>query len=277
MQKTPISLKDGDILYLGTWNPMSPGEFVPDHPHGNHYEITIVTRGRGKMYTDNILTKVSEGDIYLSFPFDHHRIESDNDSILRYDFISFTVTNANFSAEFAKVWIDNISAKKRVIRCDEICRLLGELISENNYSDDELSTSLISSIFTNLVITFLRKFATDIKKKSANINLCCDIISYIDANFYSISYLEDISKALGYHYNYMTGIFHKTTGLSLSKYYTTRKLELARTLLTVDGLKISDVAKKLRYSSVQAFSKSFYKHYLFYPREYLRQFPKNNK
>lgn len=268
--RVPLSLKDGDILYIGSWEPVLLGEYVPDHPHGNHYEITIVTGGRGKIYTDNIPSRVSEGDIYLSFPFDRHRIESDQDSILRYDFISFTVTNATYSTEFAKIWIDNFSASKRVIRNDEIRSLLNELIRENSSSEDKLTEEILSIIFSKLLITFLRQLAQNIEKNPSGVALCCDIISYIDANFYHITSLKDISRALGYHYNYLTAVFHKMTSLSLSKYYTTRKLELARTLLTVDGMKISDVAKKLNYSSVQAFSKSFYKHYLFYPREFLK-------
>lgn len=258
-----ISLTNGDILYS---NKSSPGEGVPDHPHGSHYEITIVTEGSGTMYTDSIPTKVKKGDIYFSFPFDHHKIDADKDSRIRYNFISFTVTNPNYATEFAKIWIENISAQKRICDNSEIAYLTEKII-ETAAEKDVFQFETLDNLLTIMMISIIRHYGIQTGKPKRSTELCCEIIGYIDSHFNSITRLEDISKALGYHYNYLTSVFHKTTHLSLSKYFITRKLEIAKRLLSQDGKSVTEVARLLNYSSTQSFDKSFYKHYLICPKD----------
>lgn len=261
-----LSLSDGDILFLGNWDPGTPAESVPDHPHGNHYEITIVTSGEGTMYTDSIPTSVKEGDIYLSFPFDHHRVDAAKNSVLRYDFISFTVTNPAYSAEFAKIWIENISAQKRLCDNNKIAFLLEEIIDASK-EKNEFQTEELDNLLTIMMISIIRHYGIQTGKPKRSTELCSEIIGYIDSHFNSITRLEDISKALGYHYNYLTSVFHKTTHLSLSKYFITRKLEIAKRLLSQEGKTVTEVAETLNYSSIQSFDKSFRKHYLICPKD----------
>ena len=259
-----LSLKDGDIIYFGK---SAEGEYVPDHLHGSLYEITVVTEGFGTMYTDGIPTAVKKGDVYLSFPFDHHKIESDSSCRMCFDFISFTVTNPEYASEFAKIWIDNISAQKRLRACSEIADIISAFLNERQNGIDEYKNEIYDILLSRLIITYISRFGSDIGKASNNANLCCEIISYIDANFYDIKHLRDIGTALGYHYNYLSGVFRNSTKLSLDKYYTTRKMEIARTLLAKEGTTVTKTAKILGYSDVQSFSKSFYKHFLKHPKD----------
>ena len=261
--KKIVSFTNGKLLYSGN---SDIGEVVPDHMHGSYYEITIVTRGKGVMYTDSIPTNVKEGDIYISFPFDHHRIETDKEDKMCFNFISFTVTNPNYTTEFAKIWIDNISAQKRLCDNNKIAFLLKEIIDASK-EKNEFQTEVLDNLLTIMMISIIRHYGIQTGKPKRSTELCSEIIGYIDSHFNSITRLKDISKALGYHYNYLTSVFHKTTHLSLSKYFITRKLEFARQLLSQDGKSVTEVARLLNYSSTQSFDKSFYKHYLICPKD----------
>ena len=256
-----LSFKNGSLLYSG-----HSGEELPNHPHGSFYEINVVTDGYGKMYTDNIPTSVKKGDIYLSFPFDYHKSHADDGCDMHYTSISFTVTNPLFTTEFAKIWINNISAKKRLFNNDRIAFLVEEIIDASK-EKNEFQTEELDNLLTIMMISIISHYGIQTGKPKRSTELCSEIIGYIDSHFNSITRLEDISKALGYHYNYLTSVFHKTTHLSLSKYFITRKLEFARQLLSRDGKSVTEVARLLNYSSTQSFDKSFYKHHLICPKD----------
>jgi len=83
--------------------------------------------------------------------------------------------------------------------------------------------------------------------------------------------LEELSEATGYSYGYLSDLFRKTTGNSLSGYYHAKKLEAARLLLLENKLQVTEIAEMLNYASVYAFSKAFHRQYGVSPRQYRKQ------
>jgi YesN/AraC family two-component response regulator len=84
-------------------------------------------------------------------------------------------------------------------------------------------------------------------------------IRYIHSNLLEPFNVRDIAAALNLHPNYLTALFHKEAGLTLTAYIKRLKLEEAKRLLLESWNSITEVAEILGYSSVSYFSKDFHR------------------
>lgn len=73
----------------------------------------------------------------------------------------------------------------------------------------------------------------------------------------NLLFSEALSKALAHEYIYRSEIFLKLMGLTLPKYIIEQKITLAKSYLIQDGLKLVEIAKILKYSSVGHLSRQF--------------------
>ena len=90
----------------------------------------------------------------------------------------------------------------------------------------------------------------------------------MDTHIYSLKSLKELEDFADYSYGYLSALFKRTTGNSLSDYYRERKLEAARILITENRIKATEISEMLGYSSVYAFSKAFTKRFGLSPRDY---------
>jgi len=70
---------------------------------------------------------------------------------------------------------------------------------------------------------------------------------------------DHLSSKLGFSYNYLSTIFSEVHGSSIERYYILRKTERVKEMLIHDKLTFSEIAFKLRYSSVAHLSSQFKK------------------
>ena len=95
-----------------------------------------------------------------------------------------------------------------------------------------------------------------------------EIIRYIDANIENIDNLCDLTKVFKYSYSYLSHIFRNKMDMSLFQYYDKKRFDWASALLQEGRLSITEVADKLGYQSLPAFSKAFSKRFGISPSEY---------
>jgi len=245
---------------------------IDTHVQGNFFELTIVTDGAGIVTTNNIPTQVERGDIYLSFPCDSHKIESDMVRPLKYDFCSFSTENEALSAELEKLIIEFNSANSRVFRDEKISTLVSNAITELKY-ENFFSNDVIACILEQIVIYVIRNF----KKENMDAGFehitnaeaqCYRLMNHIDTHIYSIRNLEELSGVMGYSYGYLSTLFKRVTSNTLLDYYQSKKFEVARLLVLEKKLKVREIAEMLNYSSVYAFSKAFKRHFGCSPGNY---------
>ena len=272
---SPLYLDDISLIYLGR---SGIGVSIEEHMHGGVYELSVVTKGSGLMYTGNVPAQVKKGDIYVSFPFEIHKVESDKDNPLSYDFITFSVNSFRFADELNKVWSQNISPYSRVIHNEKVIDLIDSILSEfddNNKNSSPFSNEMLSALCNQMIVYILRGLKSDSSKVSSINNsgseLCYKMMNYIDTHLYSLLNLNEMARDMGYNYSYLSALFRKTTTVSLSYYYRVKRLETARLLLAENKKSISQVADLMNYSSIYSFSKSFKEHYGISPRKYLQQ------
>jgi len=256
-----------------------PKAVVPLHIHGDYFELTIITDGKGVITTNGVPVEVEKGDIYLSLPCESHEIKSDSSSPLKYDFFAFLCADSEKREEFDRITENYYAANSRVFHSERIRNLISGAIAEID-ANKQYSDELLDCIFKEAVIHIIRSF-TKIKpeKYSQNVTaaevLCYKLMNYIDTHIYSLKTLKELEEFTDYSYGYLSSLFKKTTGNSLNGYYREKRLEAARILITENRLKSTEISEMLGYSSVYAFSKAFTSRFSVSPREYRKNCMKN--
>lgn len=250
----------------------SPQTVIHSHTHISWFELTVAIEGKGKVYANNECVSIGEGDIFLSFPSDIHKIESDDTSPLKYSFLSFSTTIPLYKEELQSILQNFYDCQQRVFQDPTISYLI-ELIISNVAEHSFEKETLISIILQTIIILLIRNFSYTKTKTipsyiSQNEILCYKIMHYIDINIFSITNLQELSKQFNYNYSYLANVFSKTTKMTLSQYLANKKLEHSKVLIRENRLSFSEIARLLNYSSLYSFSKSFKKHFGLSPTEY---------
>lgn len=269
--QTPLEFDGIQVVQIGRLYCKS-GAVIRSHIHTDLFELTIVTGGEGIISTNGIQTNVKQGDIYLTLPCDIHKIESDNEKPLKYDFFAFKTSTSPFHQSLINIMEQYRSEYLRIIHEEKIDPLISNAIVELN-SDNPFSKELLSAIFNQILIYVIRCFQNKsarvptLHKSDAEI-LCYKLMNYIDTHLYTMKSLSELSNVTDYSYGYLSTLFKKTTSGSLTDYYRKKKLDAARLLLIEGKLSATQISELLNYSTVYAFSKAFKQEYGVSPTNY---------
>ncbi|GAF67115.1 putative response regulator [Bacillus sp. TS-2] len=128
------------------------------------------------------------------------------------------------------------------------------------------------------LIKALSDFADRVKKikqkrYSKPINMC---LNYIYTNLYGNLKLVDISKHVNMHPNYISSLFKKEMGISLSKYIHQSKVDEAKLLLKFTNHSLLKVSTMLHFHDQSYFTKVFKKHTGLTPKRYKLMYFESN-
>ncbi|MCD1259957.1 response regulator [Paenibacillus athensensis] len=96
--------------------------------------------------------------------------------------------------------------------------------------------------------------------------------AYVDEHLQEELSREEIAASVYLNPAYLSRLFKKETGLSISEYILKIRMEQAKKLLAESNDKISYVAEKIGYSHFSFFAKMFKKYTGFSPQEYRKSF-----
>ena len=262
--KDPIRLGSFQLYQVGRIN-CARGTVIKEHTHINLFELTLVTAGTGQIFTNGHGCNVKPGDIYLSFPGDFHKIISDEEEALMYDYCAFYTDDVELKESLLKIVELHRSPTARVCRDDAIPRIVHDLYEEIDGSG-EYKERLLQALLEELTIRIIRDFATygtekSLHRENDSERICYRIMNYIDTHIYELHSLSKLAEIMSYNYNYLSNLFRAVTSQTLTEYYRTRKLETARLLLEEGAHSITETATLLGYSSVYTFSRAFKTHY----------------
>lgn len=144
----------------------------------------------------------------------------------------------------------------------------------------ELSET-ISSQQRNQLEENLSKWGLELLDDKKNIliekikNVVIEIVHYSD-ELPRMNYSDYISEKLGYNYTYLSNLFSEVKGITLQQFIIIHKIERVKELLLYDELNLTEIAYKLRYSSVSHLSYQFKKVTGFSPSVY-KELKENRK
>ena len=260
--ENPLPFGDVHLLQLGR-RYCAPTEVITAHPHLNWFELTIVNNGKGSIITNGEETAIHAGEIYLSFPCDIHEIRANLDDKLEYDFFSFYCTDERLKADLKLITQNYRSGAQRIFQDSKISQLIEYAISEFFSKEQPYFDNTLTDIFHLILLYLIRDF-NDIPQNTANVSnpeiLCFQVMSYIDTHIYKLKNLEELAPKFNYNYGYLSGLFKRTTGKTLSEYHQNRKMETGKALVLENKKSIGEIAEMLGYN-LYSFSKAFKKAY----------------
>ena len=253
-------LRFGDIYLIQIGRRFcSATETIAEHPHLNWFELTLISGGKGVVITNQEITRVKSGDIYLSFPCDVHEIRADEESKLEYDFLSFYCEDKTLSKELKNITQRFRGGDSRIFKDERVFELVNSAIAEFSNKGQLYSEQLLTDIFRLILIYLIRDFS-NVKQQPKGVSqsevLCYQLMSYIDTHIYSLQNLKDLADKFNYNYSYLSKLFKRTTGKTVLDYLRERKMQIAKTLLLEKKKKVSEIAEMLGYN-LYSFSKSF--------------------
>lgn len=246
------------------------------------YELSLILSGDSVFRISGTEISVQAGDLVLNRPGDIHFIESDDADPVRYlyvgfDFLdqSYTAVRQAFDAATTRITAD----------CGELAALFFSIFSELE-QDSGYRLPMIAAYLTELVVKSYRRFlgreedrrySPVIPPRSAEDTLYA-IIRRLDSPGLRLEHLSRIGDDFGYSYAYLSQMFSRRMGISISEYFQMRLFGRAVSLLE-DGVSVTETAEQLGYQSIHTFSRAFSRYYGVSPSRYLstRQSGKNRR
>ena len=206
---------------------------------------------------------------------DRHGIVSDEQDPLEYDFLSFSDTSPQLRSELEALMLSHREPNDRIIRDGTVAAAVRNVTHELN-NGDEFSSKLLQNLCEQLIICLIRDFrpvdshpqALEVSNAEA---LCYELMNYIDNHVLSLRSLTEMAEHFSYNYSYLSDLFRRTTGQSLTEYHRYRRLDIAARLIREEKLTVTAIADRLGYATVYAFSRAFKARYGVSPAAYRRE------
>ena len=254
----------------------TPGHIIGRHTHLNWFELTCITDGEGEIYGGETKANVKKGDIFLSFPCEVHKIVSSEKNALCFDHLAFSVNDPEYNERLERLMASYANPEKRLFKSYLIKEMLDGSINEI-LGKAEFKKDYVEASFSLILLEILKIF--EVKRDSAFISdmgyqdpekMCATVKNYIDTHLFSLGSLTELSGLCGYNYSYLSHLFRKVTGTTLSDYYKTRRFESAKLMIRENKLRINEISNLLGYNSVYAFSKAFKDEFGMSPKNYYK-------
>lgn len=228
------------------------------------YRLFYVLEGEGTFQTSNRTESLKKGDLLLVYPDITFSI--DHNSSLKYLYISFIGGKANYI-------IDKLKLRKPYSLMKEYQKLesiwLSYISASTTFSDIQAEAVLLVS-FSEIA---KRNFIEENQEKKAT--PLAQIQKHIDSNICNPSLcLGSIAKSLKYHPKYISALFKKETGIGISKYITTLRVQHACTLIDEGFTSIKNISEICGYKDAFYFSKVFKNTMGISPNKYIEELKK---
>lgn len=253
------------------------GYEVPPHKQWCH-EISYVISGQGLFTTNNETELLIEGDIHFSPAGSTHAIKTANHSDLRYGYIGFIFNEdaVGESLEQLRDFYANTTVYKASDRSDLLVPIFRNL--DELYNKAVFFPLMVESYLMQILISVCRSFtAPPLQVYFPTVSMdtvsrsVYSAIKYIDDNIFEALSVQEISDKIGYNYSYLSNIFKKSTGITIQRYISNKKIQKAIELMRHGKMSVVQVAQRLNYASVQSFNKAFKRTMGCPPTDYMKQ------
>lgn len=230
----------------------------------SYYRMHYVTDGSGIIRLNGKEYKASQGDIFFIFPAVPHSIESEEN--FKYVYISYLGVRANQIMDRLKITKNNFIFRS----CSEIESFWKNALKFKSEALDLISESVLLYSFSVIAEKNSKNSNQTKIKETENILL---IKKYIEDNFSDSSLSsEKIANEFSYNKKYISAMFKKKFGISITAYVTTVRIQHACTLLEKDFFCIKEISFLCGYNDPLYFSKIFKSKIGISPSKYIADF-----
>lgn len=268
---------DAPVRY-GAYRIYQMGDLCTDRGYhcGEHiqvcHELAYILRGEADICLNDTVIRAKAGDLIFIPYKTRHDIYSQSDEY-RSQHIGFMIEGGIGEDKFLEDYFNNLSCTRK-----NGIKSVGYAfynILTNLYNNDEFSTGILSDSIRALLISAVRSFRGgrdwNYSPEAGNEHsvLVSKVCAYIDASVENKDALKEMSEHFNYSYSHISNVFTKAMNMSLKDYFLKRRHEKSCELLR-QGLPVTDVAERVGYSSIHAFSHFFTKREGMPPGQYGR-------
>lgn len=241
--------------------------------HGERHEaweIVVCFNGVVKIVSDDKEVILHKRQMYMHRPFEYHNIASHNSSI-NVGIISF-LSHSQDLYKIADKCVDCTPflslyltlMKEGVLAFAGINGMCGHDNQPRFYAGQQLTRALLETfliqVHRNTVDELPDKpLRSIVDKKRTDSDLINTILAYLKEHVDIPVRLDEIALHFGYAKDYIGRVFKKKIGKSIIDYHNLLRIEKAQQLMSLNKYSISDIWKRLNFSSAQYFSTVFKK------------------
>lgn len=222
------------------------------HLH-DHIELAIVIKGRTLAYADDKGGILCEGHAFIAFPNQVHYFV---DEFGEFEHVLFIFPSNKLPA-FNKIFLKKIPIQPIVeIELEKILPLINialEAEKSKGYYYETVVENCLSIILAHI---FERMKLEDVKKRNAS--AIQSILLYCSEHYNEDITLEKISENTHMSKYYISHIFSKEIGISMTEYLNTLRIRDAEILLQRGEMSITEVAFAVGFNSLRSFNRHFF-------------------
>lgn len=229
------------------------------------FEFSLIVSGKAIFSINGEEFSVSKGDLICNLTGDYHAIFSDVEDPLRMLYFGFSIDRETAGENSFRQLEERLcTINERIVPgqdalCEAFFRVLNELHQEFLYSE-ELTEAFVSELLILACRSLFgqQQFAQNIPQlsDSSEKKLVQAVFDLLDSETVYVGRLSSIGEKLRYNYSYLSQVFTKKVGMSLTNYFHLRLFVTALEALK-NGDSVTTVAEKLGYTSVANFSRAF--------------------
>ena len=226
-------------------------------------EITLVYGGKGETIINDQAFPLLQNSIHLCFKDDVHKIISSQEDPLRFFCIGYLIEPNNPLYTLSENTRQNIRTSdypfiKNIFDLLPAFQTIRSILPQ--VSNTDLNSYIVDNTLNHILINIFLKFVK-FKSSSKSIismedSIVTNIIGYLHANTDNINALQQMPNNMGYSYSYLSHLFAKKTGQTLTSYFTQLRMTEAQKSLQ-SGSSVTTVAQQLGYSSIHSFSRAY--------------------
>ena len=140
---------------------------------------------------------------------------------------------------------------------------IGEVETIENIQEDQMKQLVAALEEVGLFLLENKQNILVEKIKS----LIIELVQYTEEQI-KVNLSDFLSEKLNYDYTYLANLFSETNGITIEKFYLLHKIERIKELIVCDEFNLTNIAYKMRYSSVAHLSNQFKKFTGLTPTQY---------
>ncbi|SFG04294.1 transcriptional regulator, AraC family [Halobacillus alkaliphilus] len=127
-----------------------------------------------------------------------------------------------------------------------------------NYLETKNTTEELQELEENVIQSFMARLQRA-QEAPVHSPLVERSKRYIFQNLSEALSLQDIAAAMNVHPNYLSGVFKKETGISISQFINVERVKEAKEMLSISDFTLLDISLKLGFNSQSYFTRVFKK------------------
>lgn len=246
------------------------------HIHDS-YEIYFSVSGGKQFLIDNRFYDIRPGDIFFINQYESHYITQIDQQVherilisIYPDFLrSLSTQDTDLDYCFQK---RDIPSPHRVALAEEeqkrFIYFIHRLSSISGFGSDVTERAVFAEMMVFLNRIFYKHGKIDLVEEEPSYHSQVDdILTYINQNLSSLLTIEALSAHFYLSPSYLCRIFKSTTGMTINKYITAKRITLSKALLS-EGYSVSETCEMSGFNDYSNFLKAFTKAVGISPKKY---------